>query len=465
MPKSAATPPPFCREHLPPGTRFGLAVSGGADSVALLRAAHLLAREQGWVLRVLHLDHGLRGEQSAADVAFVEQLAHALEISCTVEHSAVAAAQSGLEDAGRLARSTWFARLLQSDELDAIATGHTLDDQAETVLAKLLRGAWTAGLGGIHPAVRAAELPGAHAGPANGLLVRPLLATRRAELRAWLAFLGQPWREDSSNQDLRFTRNRIRHQVLPALATVHPASIEHLAQTAELARDEENYWAKELARILPGLLLGGKPVRGGGRAHSTRPGEQTIGVEVERLRALAPALQRRLLRAIAARLGHGLDFAQTAQARGLLEGRIGSTARRVQLAGNLRLERTARELRFISEPGTPEAAEEILIPVPGVGAGFGVHLRLEHPGSAPQPPATLRAARPGDRVRLRYSSGAPKRIKELLERMDVPPNERPGWPVLEWQGEIVWVRGAKLEQSESSASLSVADYNTGELTP
>ncbi len=451
--------PPFILDHLPAGTRLGLAVSGGADSVALLRLAHLLAPQEGWILSVLHVAYGLRGDESAGDAAFVQALAAELGLPCTVHPAPLQPDQPGLEDAARQARYRWFAQQLQTGSLHAIATGHTLEDQAETVLGKLLRGAWTAGLAGIHPVVRACDLPGAEPEAGGGLLVRPLLGTRREALRTWLVSLGQSWREDLSNQDLRFTRNRLRHEALPVLAGIQPEASEQVAQIAILARDEEQYWQGEVARLLPGLLLPGKPVRGGGRAVSTTPGEQSLAMEVQRVQPLPTAVQRRLLRAVAARLGASLNFSETARALSLLAERPSSGTRREQISPAFRLERTARELRFVQEPLVAKAAatQVVEIAVPGSGEGFGVRLRLDHPGDAPQPFATLRTAKPGDRVQLRYSSGAPKRIKDLLERMAVPPDDRPTWPLLEWQGDIVWVRGAQIERPAATASLSVTE--------
>ena len=489
---------------------MAVAVSGGADSVALLRLAHRLAGGHGWTLRVLHVQHGLRGKDSQADAVFVEALAAELSLPCQTFHADAGALarerRIGVEEAGRLLRYGWFARLLdgtaagaQENAPDAIATGHTLDDQAETVLARLLRGAWTSGLAGIYPVVAVADLPGAVAtaplgsprSMRKGVVVRPLLGVRRDELRAWLAALGQNWREDASNHDLAFTRNRLRHRLLPALVEFNPQVAEQLAQISTLAREDERYWQGELARLLPGLLLPGRPVRGGGRASSTLPGERSLAIEVERLRALPPALQRRVVRAAAAQLAGGtlseriepteptgptdptgklgkpdtaMGFPETARLLNLLEGPVASTPRREQLSAQLRAERTPRELRLVySEAlGHPAdaAAGSVEIPVPGEGAGLGIRLVITlaaEASSGASPAATLRAALPADRVRLRYSSGAPRRVKEVLERMGVPPPDRPGWPVLEWQGELVWLRGAVLESTPLSAQLAISE--------
>ena len=229
-------------------------------------------------------------------------------------------------------------------------------------------------------------------------------------------------------------------------------------QLSTLARDEERYWQAEVARLLPGLLLPGRPVRGGGRASSTLPGERSLAFEVERLRALPVAVVRRLLRATAAKLGATLGFAETERVLGLLAGPVGSIARREQLTATVRAERSPRELRFMQRGANAPASQlEITVPVPGAAEGFGVRLRVELAGVAAGvvPPAALRAAASADRVRLRYSSGSPKRVKEVLERMGVAPGDRPGWPVLAWQGELVWLRGAVLEPTPLSVQLVI----------
>ena len=470
-------------EQLRPGMRLALAVSGGADSIALLRALAAESSRLGLVLSVAHVHHGIRGEHADQDAAFVEQLSGILGLAFhrkDVDTPAFArSAGIGLEEAARALRYGWFAELLHSGIADAVATAHTLNDQAETVLHRLLRGAWTEGLAGIYPEL-AATSPGAavaergpagirsSAAPPGGLILRPLLGATRADIVAWLTSIGQPWQEDASNADLTFTRNRIRHVLLPELATYNPQMVAQLAQVAEIAREEEAYWQAEVKRLLPGLLLPGRAVRGGGRASSTLPGERSLSIEVERLRALHPALVRRLLRAAAKELGVALDFEQTGRLVALLESRSGTAPKREELTGELRAERSPRELRLLFSARCPSAgrpsagkdplrAPEVEIPVPGEGESFGVRLQLAlAEGEVPtQEKAILRAALPADRVQLRYSRGAPKKIKEVLERLGIPAADRAGWPVLVWRGEIVWMRGAVLELSETSRALLV----------
>jgi tRNA(Ile)-lysidine synthase len=316
---------------------------------------------------------------------------------------------------------------MSQGQLDAIATAHTFDDQAETVLAKFLRGAWTEGLSGIHTRLEGPE----------GAILRPLLAATRAEVEAYLKALGQGWREDSSNRHLTFTRNRIRHELLPLLETWNPQLRAHLVQMAVLAREEESWWQAELARLAPQLLLPGRPVRGGGRASG-----DGLAIESAQLAALAPALQRRLLRHAARQLGAELDFAATEAVRSLaLAGRGGQ---KLELAQGLRAERTPRELRLTLGPTAAPAEAEYAIAVPGEILAPAYGLRLHVGFSGPARVATLRNWRPGDRVRLRYSGGE-RKVKEVLERLRVTGSARKFWPVLELEGRILWMQGVELE--------------------
>jgi tRNA(Ile)-lysidine synthase len=358
------------REHIRPGDRVCAAVSGGADSVALLLLLHagnaLPRNALGVGLSAVHVHHGLRGDEADVDLAFVQELCVRLEVPLHVERASVperlarvreAGQAETIEEAARALRYDCFAALIAQGAADSVLTAHTLDDQAETVLMKLLRGAWTEGLSGIHPVVQMSA-PGSSArtGKAAGRVVRPLLAVRRAELVAFLGFRNQPWRTDSSNSDEAFTRNRIRHHLLPILREYNPAVDQSLANLAELAREDEARWQSELGRILPQILLPGKPVRGGGRAVSTAPGGASVAVDLDRLRPLDAAMRRRVLRAAARQLGGRLSFDETSRllalagfqpALGAGEAHLSPrNSSKLQLASRLRAERTARELRL-----------------------------------------------------------------------------------------------------------------------
>jgi tRNA(Ile)-lysidine synthase len=485
---------PLDTSLLKPGTRLAVALSGGADSVALLRALAARRQELGLVLHAAHLHHGLRGEEADGDLEFCRELAAMLEIPfhevrVDAAQEARADAKTGkpaetIEEGARRLRYAWFRQLMVSGEVDAVVTAHTLDDQAETVLAKFLRGAWTEGLAGISPKLESPEC--------GGVILRPLLATKRSEIEAYLNALGQPWREDSSNRNLTFTRNRIRHELLPLLEGWNPRLREHMAQMAELAHGEEAWWQAELARLAPQLILPGRPARGGGRAAGEGTGAG-LAIEVSRLAALAVAVQRRLVRYAAQQFGVALDFAATEAVRALALG--GRAGQRLALPQGLSAERTARELRLSVAPepaakGKGARAQELryTVAIPGdIDAPvFGVRLRIalvddgaprsghkvpedgyKAPGGGleltengpavgePLPQtATLRNWKPGDRVRLRHSSGL-RKVKEVLERLHVTGTERAVWPVLEAGGRVVWMKGVELEIEPSLAIIAL----------
>jgi len=444
-----------------PGDRICVAVSGGADSTALLRALLAQREELGIVLRVLHVEHGIRGGAAARDAAFVVALAEQFHLPCdvvAVDTPARAAQQKeSIEEAARNLRYQAFRDLLASGQADKVATAHTLDDQAETVLMKLLRGAWTEGLSGIHPLMR---LDG------GGVCIRPLLGATRSQVEAYLEGLGQPWQEDETNRSPAHTRNRVRHELLPALRAFNPQIDRALAHVAANARAEEQHWQAELAGVLPQLLLPGKPVRGGGRCVATAPGAASVAVEVSRLQALDPGLRRRVLRAAAEQCGATLDFDATERLLEMAAAKPSAqrSGNRLELPGGLRVERSPRELQFSpasAKPPNGKPLAEYPLPVPGVvdapalGARYTATVSPAPPGDNPLPAACVRAWRPGDRVQLAHSRGA-KKVKEVLERMGVHGVERTLWPVVLWQGRIVWMRGVDLADPVGDAPASAA---------
>lgn len=338
-----ASAPTLLADLLPPGQRIAIAVSGGADSVALLRRLLEERSKLGIVLSVAHVHHGIRGEDADADAAFVEALAtaHDLPFHLRRVDAPAAAAHQGesLEEAARNLRYGYFEELIAQGAVDAVATAHTRDDQAETVLYKLLRGAWTEGLSGIHPVL---ALP-------RGSIVRPFLDATRTTIVEWLRGLNQTWREDLSNDDPAYTRNRIRRQLLPELASYNPEIARQLSRVATISADEERYWQGELSRLLPSLLLPGKPARGGGRATSTHPEEASVAIELARLNQLHPAVSRRVLRAAARQLGARLGFDHTErlfQLVQLVHPAKQAAARKIELPGGVIAERTLREIRL-----------------------------------------------------------------------------------------------------------------------
>jgi tRNA(Ile)-lysidine synthase len=268
------------------GDGVAVAVSGGADSLALLHALRVLAAPRGWRLAVLTVDHGLR-PGSTADAAFVADHAKALGLPARV--LALAPGElarhrdAGPEGAARAARygALWPA----ADKLGCawLATGHTLDDQAETVLLQLLRGAGPDGLAGM--AVR------------TGRLLRPLLAVRRGETRAACAAVGLAWREDPTNADDGPLRNRVRMRLLPLLEELRPGAARTLARSAALAADDRDWLDPLVAAALAATAVPA-PHAGG-----SRRGSEGVALDAGALAALPVGLARRVVRAAARRAG------------------------------------------------------------------------------------------------------------------------------------------------------------------
>lgn len=419
---------------LVPAGKLGVAVSGGADSVFLLRALHSL----GLAAVVLHVNHGLRGEESDAEETFVRSLAAEFGLPFLVHRQPVPAGNT--EQEARRVRYAFFEQCIAAGHCSRVATGHTLDDQAETVLYRFLRGAGTAGLSGIRPATDTG-------------IVRPLLSFRRDEIRQWLRDNGFAWREDSSNRNTAFLRNRLRLEYVPALAAdLNPALPETLAATAEWAQAEEDYWGAELTRLEPQFLI---------RA------PETVLIRTEPFLGLLTAVQRRLLRRA---IGHvrgslrSIDFPHVEAVRALLTLKQGSG--RIQLPGLdvyrsfdwLRIAPTGFDSRIernfeapLVIPGLTRvlapslSIESELLACPGVYTEDVVEgLDWDVLGNQQAGSLTLRNWRPGDRYASRIGSGTEK-IKTLFQEFRVPLWDRRSWPVITLGAAegapIVWTRG------------------------
>lgn len=425
----------YLRKHalLKAGDRVGVAVSGGADSVALLRLLLELRSEVGFVLSVVHFNHQLRGTDSDTDAQFVADLArhYKLDLQCESGDTTAYAAQKHLsiETAARELRYQYFRRLLSESQLNRIATAHTLDDQAETVLLKMTRGAGTRGLAGIYPELSIAG------SKSSATIIRPLLAIKRKDLELYLKSLGQPWREDASNRDLRHARNRVRHGILPRLERfLNPAVREALAETAEIARAEEDYWQREVAQVLPQLWT-----------------QKSGALKSAALATLPLALQRRVVRSACESLGLRLEFHHVEEILALAASR---GAKSTELPAGWVVSRQKQGL-CLERKTTAPTDYEYRLPVPGSVLVPEIHSRIEavlvprSRAEAYNPDHLLNRAllgkelcvrnwRPGDRFWPAHTK-APKKIKELLPGQ--AGSERKLWPVVISGSDLVWVRG------------------------
>ena len=440
------------------GNRLGIAVSGGADSVALLRLLLDLRKEMGLVLSVVHFNHKLRAADSEADENFVANLAQKFELEFYCESGDVAALKTvksdGIEAAARTVRYQFFRKLLKAGTLNRVATAHTLDDQAETVLLRIARGAGTRGLAGIYPQL---SVPGSQFSEAA--IVRPLLSIRRKELETYLKKIGQTWREDRSNRDLRFARNRVRHGVLPRLErTLNPSVRESLADAAEIARAEEEYWQAEMGKLLPEIW-------------DAAQNKLKIG----QLDQLPLAMQRRIVRAAAETLGLRLEFAHVEGILAVAQG----AEKSANLPADWRVEtKKANFIFFLKQApdntGTDYAYSLPIhgcITIPEAGVRFEATLvrtseKAEYNRGNSLDPAKLSGSlqvrnwRAGDRFTPAHSK-SPKKIKELLQKRHITGRERKLWPVVVSGDEVIWLRGfkvpAKWQPAEHAAEALVID--------
>jgi tRNA(Ile)-lysidine synthase len=513
------------QELLRAGDRVGVAVSGGIDSVALLRLLLELRHELGVVLSAVHFNHKLRGAESDADQEFVAALAREYDLEFHVDGEDVAAQaaeeHTSIETAARELRYGFFRYLLGGEDgdnpsgveapvhsaaenrsaasaaplksehfLNKILTGHTLDDQAETVLMRMIRGAGLRGLGAIHPRILVED----GNGEISGEIVRPLLTTRHRELEQYLKDIGQPWREDSSNADDRFTRNRVRKLVVPLLEQeFNPAVAENLAELAEIARGEEDYWENEVSGWLGTTVQWSEPewVRAVSNAEGlvqiaglensrsplisvkgpTSPAKDAremghpggddlrsridnapwlvMNASVNRMWFLGEpvAVQRRLVKAIGQNAGIPLEFKHVEEI--LRIAADGGASKELSLPLGWKVVLQADELRFVTpdlrDPAPPQDYEYEL-PVPGqvtvyeagcsiearpVPAGSQAGYNPDHLLDAESLPGPFRVRnwRPGDRFWPAHTK-SPKKIKELLQERQVAQPERGMWPVI-----------------------------------
>lgn len=416
-----------------PGDCLIVAVSGGADSVALL---DLLATLPCYSFRLIvaHLNHLLRGPESDADQQFVAELAARYGLPCEIKRvdvrSLASQQRQSLEEAGREARYAFFEELLRRHQAAAIAVAHHADDQAETLLLRLLRGAGTSGLSAM--AHRTAQA-----------VIRPLLSISRAELRQHLASRGLTFREDASNQDRSFLRNRLRHELLPLLASYNPSIAERLAATAELLTEDEQL-LEQLTRQTWQQLA--------------QQGDGWACLQRSLLAEQPSAMRMRLYRtAIAATSGdlrrierkHCLAMDQLLQ--------TGQTGGRIALPKGMTALLTSEHLLI--------ACRDLLRPLPPVtmaitgpgryDLGNGLQLLIE-PAAAPAawnqlPPHScfvdlgqapypwqLRPAKPADRLELLGMHGS-RLVRDILVDAKLPRHLRSCLPLLLSEGKPLWL--------------------------
>lgn len=415
-----------------PGDTLVVAISGGADSTALL---DLLLHLPGYHLKLIaaHLNHGLRGAESDGDAVFCQQLAARYDIAYETRHVDVRqlakAQRQGLEDTGRQVRIDFLDEIGKKYAASAVALAHHGDDQAETVLMRLLRGSGLTGLSGI-----------AYRNDRN--YVRPLLDISRVDIELYLRERSLLWREDSSNSDTIYLRNRIRHQLLPLLETYNPAIRSCLAATASIISGDE-----ALLDDLTDQAF----------AATCREGDHRISTDIDRLRALKPALRRRVLRHAFKQLTGTLD--------GLSLCHIDS------LCAMIASDRPNTRLSLPQNVTAVRAYGSLLLACGAADAGaHDLELQITAPGSYPLPggiitvapadtsalsaesgstcfnldrtpfPWLVRTFRPGDRITPFGMSGR-KKVKDIFIDRKIPAAQRKCVPLLFCGMDLLWIAG------------------------
>ncbi len=417
-------------------------VSGGPDSVALLRAlVELEARPV-----VLHVDHGLRGEESLMDAEFVRELCGRLGVTYEVRRLEVEG--ENLQDGARRGRYRIARELAEVDEFSAIATGHTADDVAETVLMNLARGAGLKGLSGIPPV--------------RERVVRPLIRHRRRDVLCYLKHLGQPYRTDPTNLTPKYARNRVRLEVLPVLEELYPGAGGNIAHGAALLRED--------LKVLEGLVAGTVHRRG-----------QEVVVPLDELFAFPPALRRHAVRRAYSALTSNVGSLDSATVEGILKlARRREGTRVIHLPENvIAAVRFGKELALYygAEPFSGE--EDLLIG--GLGfAGWLVNVQEvrgydERDAARPEVayldaergPYRVRMAREGDSIRPLGLGGKKKVYKAMMDRK-VPKDLRRRTPVVvDALGRVAWIFMGELDeefgvQTASARALRLEVDKTGE---
>jgi len=430
-------------ELFPPGKRVGIAVSGGPDSVLLLEFMKQFARQRGLTLAVVHFNHHLRGEESDSDQWFVEELAREAGIEFIQGEAQVRQTarerRRGIEETARDLRYRYFFSLVNQGRVDTVATAHTANDQAETVLLRLVRGTGTRGLGGIFPMLEAG-------------VVRPFLSLTRQEVQSEIETRKLNYRLDPTNSDTRFVRNKIRLELLPWLTKeLNPGVVRLLKGLADRAREEERYLemqARERA----------SPWR-------TRSGQEER-IPVRALANLHPALERRVLRQMISSVRGNLKGVTHTHIEALRHFAVQAQSGRRLVLPHLIAKKEFGWLVL----GSPVSAESphfccpMLVPgrvsIPQVGLTFYTKIvTSEELQKAYNTPAAsglltpagldplklsaglvLRSWRAGDRFQP-WGSQKPAKLKELFRQHRVAVEARALWPVLESGREIVWVRG------------------------
>lgn len=427
---------------LAPGRRAVAAVSGGPDSVAMLHALRELSGELDISLAVAHLDHGFRPE-SADEAGFVRGMAEDMGLPFFTEQARLKERllerPENRQEAARRVRYEFLEKVRQEFNADKISVGHTADDQAETLLMRLLRGSGTRGLSAIPPV--------------RGRIIRPLIEATRADVLEYLAERGVPYVTDPSNLKPDYLRNRLRMELLPSLRKYNPEAIKSLCKSADILREEGDFLDRYAGRMLEDI------------SRETRGGALTLGREA--LLGLHPAIRRRVMRLAVGRVKGdllGVGFTHLAEAEELVSS--GLTGKSLDLPGGVRVwasygdvcvGKIREKIWYETELPAPGRVE---LPQAGMAVeatAESPHPRVPSPGGRGENneacfdmglvkgPLVIRNRRPGDAFYPVGMEGR-KKLQDFFVDKKVPRELRDAVPVLTCGDEIMWVIGMRRDR-------------------
>jgi tRNA(Ile)-lysidine synthase len=437
---------------LTPGDRVLVAVSGGVDSVVLLYALRELQKSEKLSLAVAHFDHAIRTD-SAADAEFVKKLARSLKLRYYSERAdvpAYAKAQKlSLEVAARTLRYQFFERIAKAHDFKKIALGHTLNDQAETLLMRLLRGAGLEGLSGIPPVRPSGELT----------YIRPLIECTRDQIVAFAQAHKLSWSEDPTNYDTTIARNKIRHELIPILKEYNPKVLEALGRTARLLAQAAHVLDCQAEQALATLIAS--------------ESAQGLALDLKDLMAMPEYLQALVLRRAIARV-NPLCEPEAAHIEALLRWISRRGAGELHLPAGVRVLRRHSHLIVTARPAAPPKRFEYLLTVPGettlseIGWRFVIRSLHPHPrpyltltlsvygegtgevrgralldGDKIQGSLVVRNRRPGDRIRLRSGT---KKLQDFFTDRKIPREQRDAIPLICDENALIWIVGEAVHE-------------------
>lgn len=431
----------FCIRHklIPRGANILVGVSGGPDSVALLRVLHSLASELDLHLVVAHLDHGFRGQESADDAAFVRKLSKQLSLPHEVGYvnmpQILSEGGGSTQAKAREVRFEFFRAALNRHGCELLALGHHLDDRVETLFLNMLRGS---GLDGI------TAMPAQDKGLHGLNIIRPLLVVNRSEIEQYLESLGQGYRQDSSNQQDDYTRNLVRHKLLPLLKEINPRVTEAMQRLTQSLTQDADYLTSEASKAWIAIA-----------SH----GENGIELVVDRLRTTPLAISSRLVRrAWQETSSCELSYQLVMAILGLCGKQAG---KRIELGDGVAAVRTPKSLLFLRQPPATTYNLELAVPgrviIPGIGT-ITADILDSLPNGSLQPEdgftafATdgvksfvVRTRLPGDRYWPLGAKGT-KKLKEAMSVEAIPAPLRAMWPVVCRAHNIAWVPGLRISE-------------------